>query len=395
MPQKALITEADVRRAVQNGTFTLHVSGDPIITPLATSSLKDLGVRLVKDGEVIAGSEVTTCVKTAASPDTPIEIQGHDLKQLHEFYAMMWRARAFEQALGILFREKHLIGFLHLAIGQEAVPTGACAALNPDDYLTLTHRGHGQMVARGSDLNKMMAELLGRVTGYCRGKGGSIHLADFQNGILGANGIVGAGTVIATGAGMSAKMRGTSQVALAFFGDGAVNQGALHEAMNYASMQKLPVIYVCENNQYAVSMAAEKATSARFIAERGIAYNMPACQVDGQNVLAVYDTVKDAAEKARRGEGPSLIECLTYRYRGHWEGEVTDLRSKEERQLWQRRDPIERLGKAMISASIATQAQLDQIYEGIVKEIADAVRFAEQSPYPDPAEVTQHVLVKE
>jgi pyruvate dehydrogenase E1 component alpha subunit len=160
----------------------------------------------------------------------------------------MWRVRAFERAAGILFRENHLVGFLHLSIGQEGVSAGACTALQPDDYLTLAHRGHGQMVARGSSLNLMMAELLGRATGYCRGKGGSVHLADFKNGVLGANGIVGAGTSIATGAAMSAKMRRTSQIAVSFFGDGTVNQGLFHEALNYASIHQLPVIYICENN---------------------------------------------------------------------------------------------------------------------------------------------------
>jgi TPP-dependent pyruvate/acetoin dehydrogenase alpha subunit len=393
MPSKALITEADVRDAVLDGSFTIRVAGEPIITPLAASSMRDWNVKLVNDNDLKTELGARVSVKTADSPDVPINIQGRAPEQLFAFYAMMWRVRIFEQTLGILFKEKHLIGFLHLSIGQEAVPTGACAALNPDDYLTLTHRGHGQMVARGSDLNKMMAELLGRVNGYCRGKGGSVHLADFQNGILGANGIVGAGTVIATGAAMSAKMRGSKQVALAFFGDGAVNQGVLHEAMNYAGIKKLPMIYICENNQYAVSMPSTKATSARLIADRGIAYDMPACQVDGQNVLAVYDAVNEAATRARRGDGPTLIECLTYRYRGHWEGETLDLRPMDERELWQGRCPINRLGKALISASIATHKQLDEIHDHIIQEIADAVRFAEQSPYPDPSEVTQHVLL--
>jgi pyruvate dehydrogenase E1 component alpha subunit len=395
MSTKTLITEEDVLKAVNDGTFTIRVSGETIITPLAASSLKDMNVKLVQDITLNQNRDSGMITKIANSANTPIDIHGRDLKQLLSFYAMMWRVRAFEQAMGVLFKEKQLIGFLHLSIGQEAVTTGACAALKPDDYLTLTHRGHGQMVARGSDLNKMAAELLGRVTGYCRGKGGSVHLADFQNGILGANGIVGAGTVIATGAAMSAKMRGTKQVALAFFGDGALNQGVLHEAMNYAGIKKLPVIYVCENNQYAVSMAAVNATSARSITDRGIAYNMPASQVDGQNVLAVYDAVSMAAVRARRGEGPSFIECLTYRYRGHWEGETIDLRPKDELEYWEGCCPIDRLGDAMISASLSTQEQLNKIHEDVVQEIGNAVRFAEQSPYPDPSEVTRDVLVNE
>lgn len=393
MSKKALITEADVRRAVQNGSYTIPVSGDPIITPLARSSLKELGVKLALNStERTSGSDLA-CIEYIGHPDEPINVQGRDPEQLLKFYTMMWRIRAFEQAMGVLFQLNHLIGFLHLSIGQEAVPTGACAALNQDDYLTLTHRGHGQMVARGSDIKQMAAELLGRASGYCKGKGGSVHLADFQHGVLGANGIVGAGTVIATGAAMSAKMRKSKQVSLAFFGDGAVNQGAIHEAMNYAGLQKLPIIYICENNQYAVSTAVQQATSSKSIAERALNYQIYACQVDGQNVLAVYDAVKEAVERARNNAGPSLIECMTYRFRGHWEGEALDLRPEEERKLWQQRDPIERLEKAIISASIATKERLNLIYRNVVDEIGEAVRFAEESPYPEPSDALRDVYV--
>lgn len=393
MSQRALITEADVRRAVQDGSYTIHVSGDPIITPLAQSSLKELGVTLTRDSAKPTNISDPACIECIGQPDEPIDVQGRDPQQLLNFYTMMWRIRAFEQAMGVLFRVNHLIGFLHLSIGQEAVPTGACAALNPDDYLTLTHRGHGQMVARGSDIRRMAAELLGRASGYCKGKGGSVHLADFQHGVLGANGIVGAGTVIATGAAMSAKIRKSKLVSLAFFGDGAVNQGAIHEAMNYAGLHKLPIIYICENNQYAVSTSVQQATSSRSIAERALNYQIHACQVDGQNVLAVYDAVKDAVERARNDAGPSLIECLTYRFRGHWEGETLDLRSEKERQLWQQRDPIERLEKAVLAASVATKEQLNTIYTSVVDEIGEAVRFAEESPYPEPSEALRDVYV--
>jgi len=304
---------------------------------------------------------------------------------------MMWRVRMFEEAMGILFREKHLVGFLHLSIGQEAVSTGTCAALKPDDYLTLTHRGHGQMVARGSDVKKMAAELLGKATGYCKGKGGSVHLADFQNGILGANGIIGASLVIAAGAAMSAKIRKTDQVAVAFFGDGATNQGAFHEALNYAATQKLPILFVCENNQYAVSTSCSQASACPSFASRGAAYGIPSDQIDGMNILEVYDTVMNAVNRARKGEGPSFIECLTYRTRGHWEGETTDLRPSAEKELWKKRDAIQRLKRALLASNLASEQQLEEIYNGIVNEIAEAVRFAEQSPYPDVQEALKEV----
>jgi TPP-dependent pyruvate/acetoin dehydrogenase alpha subunit len=392
MSTKALITESDIQRAVREGKNTILVSGEPMITPLAASSIAELGIRIVQDGSVSSNGEITS-IKPASSPDAEIDIHGRDPKFLLHLYTMMCRVRLFEEAMGILFREKHLLGFLHLSIGQEAVPTGACAALRPDDYLTLTHRGHGQMVARGSDVKMMAAELLGRATGYCAGKGGSIHLADFKNGILGANGIVGAGIAIATGAAMSAKIRKSQQVAIAFFGDGATNQGAFHEALNYAAIHKLPAIFICENNQYAVSTSCTQSVGCTSIANRGIAYNMPSNQIDGQNVLEVYDTVCAAIGQARKGEGPTLIECLTYRTRGHWEGETQDLRPQAEKELWMRRDSIKRLRMALIAGNVATQQQVDDLYNREVKEIAEAVRFAEQSPYPDPQEALRDVSV--
>jgi TPP-dependent pyruvate/acetoin dehydrogenase alpha subunit len=241
-------------------------------------------------------------------------------------------------------------------------------------------------------MDAMMAELYGKATGYCKGKGGSVHLADFQRGILGANGIVGAGIAIATGAAMSAKMQDTRQVALAFFGDGAVNQGAFHESLNTAVFMQLPAIYVCENNQYAVSMPASKATSSKTIADRGRSYGMSSVQVDGQNVLAVYDAAKRAVERARRGEGPSFIECLTYRFRGHWEGETVELRSASEMEHWQRQDPIQGLEQAMLDAGIVSEERLREIWDHICDEVAEAIRFAEQSPEPEPEEAVQDVL---
>jgi acetoin:2,6-dichlorophenolindophenol oxidoreductase subunit alpha len=395
MAEKALVTEADVQDALKQGAQRIQVAKNVIVTPLAATTIKDNGIILEVLDVASKSSRGANGAVVHADPNIrgkKMDLLGLDLQKLLDMYATMWRIRAFEQAVGVLFREQRLIGFLHLSIGQEAIPTGASAALNPDDYLTLTHRGHGQMVARGSDINRMMAELLGRVTGYCRGKGGSVHLADFANGILGANGIVAAGTVIATGAAMSAKMRGSKQVALAFFGDGAVNHGTFHEALNYASYAKLPVIYVCENNQYAVSMAAREATTGGSIAARGSAYGMPSFQIDGQNVLEVYDRVLEAASHARRGDGPTLIECLTYRFHGHWEGETLELRPEEEQKLWRKRDPIDQLERALLANKLVTEEHLTSIYSSVVEEIADAVRYAEQSPFPAEEEAIEHVL---
>jgi len=398
MTNRTLITESDVQQAIREGRSTIRVDGEPIITPLAVTTLKENNIQVISSGTDVPRNALnndSSCTVDIGCPDEPIDVSGRDKQFLLELYISMLKVRYFEEAMGILFREKHLVGFLHLSIGQEAVPVGTSSALNPDDYLTLTHRGHGQMVARGSDLNKMAAELLGRATGYCKGKGGSVHLADFQQGIIGANGIVGAGIVIATGAAMSAKIRGTRQIGLAFFGDGAVNQGAFHEALNYASAQKLPALYVCENNQYAVSTASEKSMSSDTISARGAAYGMDAYRIDGQNVLLVHDTVKKAAEKARNGGGPSLIECITYRTRGHWEGETTDLRPEEEKQLWQKRDAIHRFESALINNSVAEPEKLQSIRSDVIQQIADAVRFAEQSPYPAADEALRDVYCEE
>jgi len=391
MTSKALITESDVRRAIQDGSLTIRISGEPIITPLAASSITELGIKIVQDGSYVS-SDSSASLAVASCPDTELNLKGRDTAFLLKLYAMMWRVRMFEEAMGILFQEKHLVGFLHLSIGQEAVSTGSCAALKPDDYLTLTHRGHGQMVARGSDVKKMAAELLGKATGYCKGKGGSVHLADFQNGILGANGIIGASLVIATGAAMSAKIRKSGQLAVAFFGDGATNQGAFHEALNYAATKKLPVIFICENNQYAVSTSCSQASACDSFASRGAAYGMDSMQIDGMNVLEVFDTVKTAANRARKGDGPTFIECMTYRTRGHWEGETTDLRPSAEKEQWKKRDAIERLKRALLAANLASQQQLEDLFNNVVNEIAEAVRFAEQSPYPDPQEAMNNVV---
>lgn len=389
---KHLITEMDIRKVIQEGNLIIRLKGETIITPAADSMIKDHGIRIIQESEDNHNHQSDDdCI---GCPDEPIDITKHEKDFLLHCLIMMLKVRGFEEAMGVLFREKHLPGFLHLSIGQEAISVGACAALAVDDYLTLTHRGHGQMVARGSDIKRMAAELLGKASGYCHGKGGSLHVADFKNGILGANGIVGAGIVIAVGAAMSAKIRRSNQVALTFFGDGATNQGAFHEGLNYAASQKLPIIFLCENNQYAVSTAAASACAGSNISKRGLSYGIPTVKIDGQNVLLVHDTVRVAAEQARSNSGPKIIECITYRFRGHWEGETTDLRPDDEKKLWLTRDPIVRLEKTLISQNIINQVQIDDIHREVVHEIGEAVRYAVESPYPDLAELYSDVYGK-
>jgi len=302
--------------------------------------------------------------------------------QIIEMYKTMKRIREFESKAMELFGEGHIPGFVHLYMGEEAVATGVCSNLNEDDYITSTHRGHGHIVAKGGDLKYMMAELFGKATGYCKGKGGSMHIADATKGILGANGIVGAGHNIAVGAGLSAKYRGTGQVCVCFFGDGSTNQGTFHESLNMASIWKLPVIFVCENNLYGISMHQSRHQAIQDVADRAVAYNMPGVVVDGNDIFAVYEAANEAINRARNGQGPTLIECKTYRHRGHFEGDPTTYRDPEEVREWLNKDPIHRLFEYMIENNISTEEEIQRINEEVNKEIDEAVRFAEESPYP-------------
>lgn len=309
-----------------------------------------------------------------------------DEKKMVELYRMMLRIRRFEEKVMDLYARQMVMGIVHLYIGEEAVATGVCANLRKDDYITSTHRGHGHCIAKGGDLRLMMAELFGRSTGYCRGKGGSMHIADFNLGILGANGIVGAGMPIAGGAGLSIKLRGTDQVAVSFFGDGACNQGSFHESLNMAAVWKLPVIFVCENNQYAISAAQKRVGAIEDYYLRKAAYGIEGCKVDGNDVLAVYQVASEAVERARGGEGPTLIECKTYRWRGHYEGEADRTyvyRTKEEIEQWMKQCPIERFRKVLLEKQVVSQADLKAIEDGIEKELREAIEFAENSPEPE------------
>ena len=300
----------------------------------------------------------------------------------------MLRIRAFETQANQLYRSAKMPGLTHLYIGEEAVAVGVCSALRRDDTITSTHRGHGHCIAKGADVRLMYCELLGKEEGYCKGKGGSMHIADHANGNLGANAIVGGSAGIATGAGFSAKALGTDRVSVCFFGEGALGQGLLYEVMNMASLWKLPVIYVCENNLYNEYTSYEDVT-AGSITGRAEAFGIPAEEVDGQDVLAVYEATERAVARARLGEGPSFLVCATYRYHGHHVGDVDRAyyRAKEEEERWSsERDPI-----TLLAARLGDDAELERLRERVEAEIADAVEYALNAPFPPASEVTNHV----
>ncbi len=321
-------------------------------------------------------------------------------KRLLEMYRTMVRIRRFEEKIVEMYAEGTMPGLAHLYNGEEAVAVGACSALNPDDYITSTHRGHGHLIAKGGKTDLMMAELFGREAGYCKGKGGSMHIADLDLGILGAMGIVGSGLPIAVGAGYSAYLRKSGQVCVAFFGDAASNIGAAHESLNLAAVWKLPVVFVCENNGYGISVSQKRHQAITDIVDRAPGYGMPGVIVDGNDVVAVHRAVSEAVERARAGEGPSLIECKTYRMRGHFEGDPgrgMRYRSTEEIQLWDspEKDAIARFGAELVKSKKATQKELDDILAEIAAEIEAAVVFAKAAPFPDMTEGMEDVYSAE
>ena len=290
--------------------------------------------------------------------------------------------REFENTVGILYQHGLVTGLAHLYNGEEAIAVGVCTALTKNDYILSTHRGHGHCIAKGGDIKKMMAELLGRYNGYNKGKGGSMHIADPNIGMLGANGIVGAGLPIATGAALSAKLRKSGQAVVCFHGDGATNQGVWHESLNMASTWVLPVVYVCENNLYAVTTPISRTTNIENLADRAKAYGIPGVVVDGQDVLAVYKVAKESVERARTGNGPSLIEAKTYRFEGHGMGDVQFYRTKQEVQEWKKRDPILILEDFLKIKNIITDNEINKIREEIKQRIEESVDFAKNSPEP-------------
>lgn len=303
---------------------------------------------------------------------------------LFDLHRRMVRIRLFEEAAGRLAEGSKLPGFLHLYVGEEAVAAGVCAALTDDDQITSTHRGHGHLVAKGGDFNRMMAELMGKATGYNKGKGGSMHICDLDLGMLGANGIVGAGSPIAVGAAFANKYRGNDTVAAAFFGDGATNIGAFHEAANMACALHLPVVFVCENNEYGEFTPRDKTMAITDIVDRAAGYGMPGVVVDGMDVIAVHEAAVEAIGRARTGEGPSLIEAKTYRFYNHHGVQNLGLkyRTDDEVAEWKQRDPIFGFEERLIEQGTATADEIEAVWEELRNDIETAIAFAEDSPLP-------------
>ena len=316
---------------------------------------------------------------------------GLDPAQLEDMLHQMLLIRAFEETAEELYFQGMIHGTMHLSIGQEGSAVGSIAALRPDDYILSTHRGHGHCIAKGAQVGGMMAEFMGKETGYCRGRGGSMHMADVATGNLGANGIVAGGVPMAAGVGLSIQMQRQDKVILVFFGDGAANEGAFHESLNLASIWNLPVIYLCENNQYAMSMSVARSMNVDDVSARAASYNIPGVTVDGNDTIAVYAATLAAAARARTGGGPTLIEAKTYRYKGHSKSDKQRYRTKEEVQEWQEKDPIGRLSRQMIDAGLLTDADLTALEQRVADEIQEAIAYAQASPDPDPASIMEGV----
>ena len=316
-----------------------------------------------------------------------------------EMLRTMQTIRRFEERASADYHAGNIYGVVHCYLGEEAVAVGVCAALNPDDQIISTHRGHGHCIAKGADLDRMMAELYGRETGYCKGKGGSMHIADFEKGMLGANGIVAGGISIVTGAALAAQLLGNGRIAVSFFGDGASNAGPFHEFINIAAAWKLPIIYVCENNGYAAQTPQLATHAAPDIAGRAAGYGIPGVIVDGNDVFAVYQAAVKAAARARAGEGPTLIECKTYRHRAHTERKgQPDHRPKEEIELWMSdaRDPIARLVEHLKrQQGQLTDDEWKEMDSAILARVEKAVAFAKASPFPKPEAATEDVFAVE
>jgi acetoin:2,6-dichlorophenolindophenol oxidoreductase subunit alpha len=294
----------------------------------------------------------------------------------------MWTIRRFEEAVDELFARGLLYGTMHLSIGQEASATGACLALRDEDVITSTHRGHGHCIAKGADLARMMAELLARDTGYCRGRGGSMHIADVSKGNLGANGIVAGGIPIAVGAALALKLQGSDKVALSFFGDGATSEGAFHESVNLAAIWDLPVVFVCENNHYGMSMSVEEVSRLERVADRAAGYAIPGVTVDGNDVQEVYQATTEAVAQARAGRGPTLIEAITYRWKGHSKSDQNLYRTREEIESWRQRDPIDRFEQAVLEAETLDEAEVQQVRDQARDAVREAVRVGQTGPPP-------------
>ena len=312
-------------------------------------------------------------------------------EQLIEMYTTMVKIRTFENRVAELFAGGKIPGFVHLYVGEEAVATGVCANLTDKDYITSTHRGHGHLIAKGGDIKQMMAELFGKKTGYCKGKGGSMHIADLDLGIMGANGIVGGGPPLASGAALACQYLGNDGVAVCFFGDGASNQGTTHEAMNLASCWKLPVVFVNENNMYGISSCTRDSMCVPNVADRAGGYGIPGVVVDGNDVVAVWEAAGEGISRARQGKGPSLVECKTYRHKGHFEGDPCAYREDAELEEWKEKDPIPRLEQKLVEMEVLTGNRIEEIKGALHDDLVAAEQFAEESPFPDVSELTEDV----
>ncbi|HKZ93094.1 MAG TPA: thiamine pyrophosphate-dependent dehydrogenase E1 component subunit alpha [Candidatus Bathyarchaeia archaeon] len=311
--------------------------------------------------------------------------------KLIEMFSQMLTIRFFEEKVFELYGQNLVPGTIHLYAGEEAVAVGVCSNLRRDDYITSTHRGHGHCIAKGARLDKTMAEILGRKTGYCKGKGGSMHIADFSIGMLGATAVVGAGIPIATGAGLSIKLRGTDQVVACFFGEGASNQGTFHEGINLAAVWHLPVVFVCENNLYAMGTRQSKAMLIDNIADRASGYGIPSSVVDGNDVIAIHEATRVAVERARRGGGPTLMECKTYRLKGHSRFDPAAYRPREEVDEWLKKDAIVRFQTKLLENGILNDAEIQSIAQQAKSKVEEATKFALESPFPEGQEALQDV----
>ena len=331
----------------------------------------------------------------AAQPNLPFAFRKYTAEQLREVLHKMYLIRRFEEGAEDAYMRGLIHGTMHLSIGQEASAMGICMPLTDQDQITSTHRGHGHCIAKGADVKRMFAEFFGKTTGYCKGRGGSMHIADVTKGNLGANGIVAGGIPIAVGAALAAKKLKTGKVAVSFFGDGANNEGAFHEALNMAAVWKLPVIFVCENNGYGMSTSTERSTAVKNIADRASAYAMPGVIVDGNNFSEVAEAANAAVERARAGEGPTLIESKTYRYRGHSKSDRNRYRTKEEIEDWMaNRDPIALFEAELKEFGIIDDAGIEAVREAVKKEIADGIEFAKDSPSPEIRDLENYVYTE-
>jgi pyruvate dehydrogenase E1 component alpha subunit len=324
-------------------------------------------------------------------------LKGHPLSSKeHATHALlyMWKIRKFEEAVEDLFGRGMMHGTMHLSIGQEAAPTGMCMALDLTDQITSTHRGHGHCIAKGADLTRMIAELLGKKIGYCGGRGGSMHIADVDTGNLGANGVVGGGIPIAVGAALASKLQNKGTVAVSFFGDGAMNEGAFHEGANLAAIWKLPVIFFVENNGYGMSSSTQKAFAIDRLADRGLGYGIPGVTVDGNDVVAVYEAAEAAVARAKNGEGPTIIEALTYRWKGHSRSDKNLYRTKEEIEEWKHKDPLPKFISLLLERNILSQEEIDAVQQMSIDQIVEAVNVAVKAESAEPSGLLEAVFKK-